>query len=475
METLMQAPPCARHTLACALLLAAGCASVAPEQTLDASRQALGTAGHALQLQRGAQQRQQARQAADALLAQPLQIDDAQRLMLLQSPALQALLAEAWADDQDHSAARQAPVPRLSWERLSGGDATEFTRSLSFGLADLLLWPARARRAEQRSLAGRTTLARQVLGQAQAVRVQWVRAVAARQLAQYQGQVLAAADAGADLARRMQAAGSASRLRAAREQALQLDAAAKLAQAQVGERAETEALIRLLGLDAAQAARLRLPERLPDLPAQPRAETDPARIAPATGLRLDQAAAALAVAGQQADNAWLNGLLDVEAKASRTHVGNQAGDQRSHGIELSTTLPLADGGRALRDQTSARQIAAVQRLQHIEITRASLLRERGAAALAAYARARQARDAVLPLRQTLLDETLLRYNGMLLSVFDLLAEARAQTGAVINAIEAQRDHWLADAALQAALDGVPLAADAPPDAPRGDAAPAAAH
>ena len=319
--------------------------------------------------------------------------------------------------------------------------------------------------------AGRTTLARQVLGQAQAVRVQWVRAVAARQLAQYQGQVLAAAEAGADLAQRMQAAGSASRLRAAREQALQLDAAARLAQAQVGERAETESLIRLVGLDAAQAARLRLPERLPDLPAQPRAETDPARTAPSTGLRLDQAAAALALAGQQADNAWLNGLLDVEAKASRS----QAGGQRSHGIELSTSLPLADGGQALRDQTSARQLAAQQRLQQIEITRASLLRERGAAALAAYARAHQARDAVLPLRQTVLDETLLRYNGMLLSVFDLLAEARARTGAVINAIEAQRDHWLADAALQAALDGVPLAADAPGAAASGDAAPAAAH
>lgn len=453
------------------LLLGAGCASVAPEQTLDASRQALGANGGALQLQRDSPQRQLARQAADAMLSQPLQIDEAQRLMLLQSPALQALLADAWGDDLDHSAARQAPFTRLSWERLRGGEGTEITRGLSVGLADMLLWPARARRSEQRSQAGRLALARQVLGQAQAVRTQWVRAVAARHLAQYQAQVLSAAEAGADLAQRMQAAGSASRLRAAREQAVHQDAAARLVQAQGQARSETEALVRLIGLDADQATRLRLPERLPELPTQARAEANPVPRTPSAGLRLDQAAAALEVAAGEADSAWLNGLLDVEATALRS----RAGGQRSQGIELSATLPLADGGSALHNQATARQLAAQRRLQQIDIARASLLRERGAAALAAHARASMARNNVLPLRQAMLDETLLRYNGMLVSVFDLLAEARAQTGAVIYAIEAQRDHWLADAALQAALDGLPLAADAPTATAGGLPATAAAH
>jgi hypothetical protein len=50
---------------------------------------------------------------------------------------------------------------------------------------------------------------------------------------------------------------------------------------------------------------------------------------------------------------------------------------------------------------------------------------------------------------------------MLVGVFELLAEARAQVGAVITSIEAQRDFWLADAALQAAIQGVPAAAPTP--------------
>jgi len=61
----------------------------------------------------------------------------------------------------------------------------------------------------------------------------------------------------------------------------------------------------------------------------------------------------------------------------------------------------------------------------------------------------------VPLKRLITDEMLLKYNGMLVGVFELLADARAQVGAVIAAIEAQRDFWLADAALNAAIIGAP--------------------
>ena len=64
----------------------------------------------------------------------------------------------------------------------------------------------------------------------------------------------------------------------------------------------------------------------------------------------------------------------------------------------------------------------------------------------------------MPLKRTITDEMLLKYNGMLVGVFELLADARAQVGAVIAAIEAQRDFWLADAALNAAIVGAPSSA-----------------
>src|SRR5262249_61566729 len=60
---------------------------------------------------------------------------------------------------------------------------------------------------------------------------------------------------------------------------------------------------------------------------------------------------------------------------------------------------------------------------------------------------------VLPLRKIISDETLLRYNAMLIDVFSLLAEARQRIAATITAIEAKRDFWLATVALKAAIAG----------------------
>ena len=61
------------------------------------------------------------------------------------------------------------------------------------------------------------------------------------------------------------------------------------------------------------------------------------------------------------------------------------------------------------------------------------------------------------LRQAMADENVLRYNGMLIGVFELLAEARDQIASVSNAINAQQQFWLADAALAASVIGKPTA------------------
>jgi hypothetical protein len=50
---------------------------------------------------------------------------------------------------------------------------------------------------------------------------------------------------------------------------------------------------------------------------------------------------------------------------------------------------------------------------------------------------------------------MLRYNGMLISVFDLLADAREQVGAVSAYIDALRGFWISESDLQAAFNGSP--------------------
>jgi len=105
----------------------------------------------------------------------------------------------------------------------------------------------------------------------------------------------------------------------------------------------------------------------------------------------------------------------------------------------------------------------------------SEVREAWSAQRTAWDIARHHREEIVPLRRQIAEENLLRYNGMLIGVFELLADARAQIAAVHGAIEAQRDFWLADADLRMALIGKPHLAGGPAPSLATPSADAAGH
>jgi outer membrane protein TolC len=96
---------------------------------------------------------------------------------------------------------------------------------------------------------------------------------------------------------------------------------------------------------------------------------------------------------------------------------------------------------------------SVQRIAETAINARSEVRETYSAYRTTYDTAKHYRDEIVPLRKKISEESLLRYNGMLISVFELLADAREQVTAVNGYIESLRDYWLADSDLQAALTG----------------------
>lgn len=438
--------------LSAATLWLAGCAGLRPEDTLDAARdwsQRVDGQAPSWQAQPATCDPNDA--TRQALLAAPLDEDGALRLALGCSPALQALLADAWQAQARAAQAGAPPNPFFIFERVSFSGDVDISRKLGIGLTELLTWPWRHDLAERELQALRLQLAREVLVHNAELRSAWVRAVAAQQMLTYQRQVLDAAETGAELAQRMQAAGNFSRLQRAREQDFVGGARAQLARAQATASADREDLVRRLGLDTAEAERLRLPDRLPALPAQPMAADEVARRAMDERLDLLLARAQLGAA-QRAQGLETVQLFDIELAAVRDQT---ADGTRGRGYEVALPLPLFDTGGNLRQEASARARAAQSRFEQVRLSAASLLRERYAAYRSAYDVALQQRDEVLPLKRSIGDEMLLRYNGMLASIFELLAEARAQSTAVIAAIEAQRDFWLADAALRAALAGAP--------------------
>ena len=86
----------------------------------------------------------------------------------------------------------------------------------------------------------------------------------------------------------------------------------------------------------------------------------------------------------------------------------------------------------------------------------SNLRESYSAYRTTYDIAKHYRDEIVPLRKLIADENVLRYNGMIIGVFELLADSRDQIASVIAAITAQQQFWLADAALQSSIMGKPM-------------------
>ena len=258
--------------LACAVLLA-GCASPDPDgSTTEVTALVRGkTAGVDATMARAPTEA--TREAIAALLVPPLSAEAAVRIALLNNPSLQASLAALDISDADRVQAGRVPNPHFAIGRFTEGSKVEIERFLKFDVLGLLTLPWRARWAGQQSELARLQAAQDVVRTAADTRKAWIRAVAAGQTAQYMRDVKEAAEAGAELARRMARVGNWSKLQQAREQALLADATAHLARAEQAALASREQLTRLMGLWGAQA-QYALPQRLPALPEALPASTD---------------------------------------------------------------------------------------------------------------------------------------------------------------------------------------------------------
>jgi outer membrane protein TolC len=290
-----------------------------------------------------------------------------------------------------------------------------------------------------------------VLRLAAETRKAWVAAVSATQTAHYQQQAMEAAEAGAELARRMAQVGNWSKLKQAREQSFYADAALAVARAEQAKGQTRERLIRLMGLPGADT--LQLPDRLPDLPAALPPLPDVEQQAMVSRIDLQMTRLQTEALAKNLGLTRSTRFINVLELGIVNNGSNEEPQQR--GYEISFELPLFDWGQTRVVQAESRYRQALERARETAVNARSEVREAYAMQQSQYAIARHLRDEVVPLKQRISEENQLRYNGMLIGVFELLADARSQISSVNAAIESQRDFWLADADLQMALVGTP--------------------
>src|SRR5450830_178314 len=431
--------------LALALLLS-GCASFSQDGGLQEVS--------ALTSSRVGQSTTLARQADDAqltqLLSQPLSADSAVQIALLNNRSLKIALAELGASEADLVQAGRLRNPGLSFGRVHGGDGNEIDRSVSFDLAGLLTMPMRVKIEQGRFEQAKLQAASSAVQLAADTRRAYFMAVAAVQTEKFMQQARVSAEAGAELAGRMQQVGNWSRLDQARQQVFYADAVSELARAQHQATAARERLTRLLGLWGTQTE-FKLPDRLPDLPAKlPEAGNIEAQ---AMEQRLDVQMAKIDVHAT-ADALGLSKVTSLVNVLDAGYTNKSVnGAPRENGYEAALELPLFDWGTARNAKAQALYEQSLHRTADTAIRARSEVREAYSGYRTAYDLARHYRDEVVPLRKTISHEVLLRYNGMLASVFELLADAREQVASVNSAIETQRDFWIAQTQLQSAING----------------------
>jgi outer membrane protein, multidrug efflux system len=442
-------------TLIAAALTLAGCATVSPDGNAAVIHALTNgkTAGVAAQV--AAADTAASREAVAKLLAQPVTAETAVRIALLNNPGLHASMATLGISDADRVLAGTLPNPHFSIGRFVAGDTLEIERALRFNIVGLLTLPWRAQWQGQQHELAKLQAAQEVIKLAADTRKAWINAVAAQQTAIYMADAKLAAEAGGELARRMARVGNWSRLEQAREQVFLADATTQLARAQQSAFAEREKLIRIMGLWG-QQTEFQLAERLPDIPKTPQEIANVEERALRERLDVRSSVAESGYVANALGLVKASGFINaLDATYSRnTTFDNAAGSKETRtGWALELPVPIFDWGGAGNARAQATYMQSIARVRQTAINARSEAREAYHGYRTAYDVAVHYRDEVVPLRKFISDETVLRYNGMLLSVFDLLSDMRTQIMAVNGAIEAQRDFWLADVDLQTTLTG----------------------
>jgi outer membrane protein TolC len=391
-------------------------------------------------------------------LAKPLSVDDAVQIALLNNRGLQAAFGELGLSEADLVSAGRLPNPHFSMLRASknsGGIADyKIEQVLVFNVFSLVMLPQRLEMEKRRFEQTQRTVGLEMVRLAADTRKAYFQAIAASQSASYQRQVMAAAEASAELAQRMAKVGNFNKLQQAREQSFYADAALGVGKAELVSQSRREALVRLMGLSGAQLD-FKLPERLPDLPDTARDVPDVVAIAMTQRLDLQAIKLHTEALAKNLGLTKASRFINVLEFGPARVLEGQKGDPYKRGFELSFELPIFDWGSSKVAKAQTLYEQQLDMAAAVAVNAGSEVRQAYGAYRITHDLAKHYRDEIVPLRKRISDENLLRYNGMFIGVFELLADARSQISAVAGYIDALRDFWLAQADLEMAMLGKP--------------------
>jgi outer membrane protein TolC len=390
--------------------------------------------------------------AIDAMLARPFDLDAAVRIAFARNRRLQARLDELGIAASQVADATVLPPATVDadYTRALSGSGSEIELDVVQDVLDLLqigqrrgIATAELRGAQARAIAATVELAAEV----EMAFYDLIAAAQERELAQT---AFDAAGASADLVERQHTAGNTTDLALAREQEQRERARIEIGRAEqiVKERrARFGALLGIAGEQTAWTTAGRLgepPGKLPDL-------ADLEQAAASSSLALDALRADADAASARHRYAMVRTVLP-ELGAGISVARRDGGDWEA-GPAIRFGIPLFNQqqgprARARAEARRARNELAATRMEltaSAQTTRARIEQ--------AFAEVRQIVDVVMPLRRRVLDQTVLQYNAMNASTFELLMARRDMVDVGRQYIDALRRYWSAMAEAKALRRG----------------------
>ena len=395
------------------------------------------------------------KERVDQLLARELSEDQAVQIALLNNNDVQATyesLAIAQADLVEAGLLRN-PVFDAQIRFATGGGAGIDVGVIQDFL-DVFQISLRKRVAAANFEAEKFRVTGAVIDLAADTRRGYIELVAAMQTIELRQTVVSAYELSYDVARRLHDAGNVTDLDLARERGQYEQSKLDLAAAESDVVVRREELASLLGLWGPRATALKVAARL--------AEPNTAAIDSAA---LERTAVArsltLASLRQQvrADYARL-GLSQRFALLDRSELTAGAVGERSSesgewevGPAFSIPIPIFNTGAPAIARARAMVRSANRRFTQTAVDVRASVRIATARLIAARQQVDYYRRVLIPTRTTILRQTQLTYNAMLIGPFQLFQAKRDQVETAIAAIDAQRRYWQARTSLEQIIAG----------------------
>lgn len=285
----------------------------------------------------------------------------------------------------------------------------------------------------------------------------WINAVATFEAVSYLKRAKATSDAGSELARKLGETGALNNAGQAREHAFNAELAGQLAQARLNATRAKEDLTKLMGLWGTEVDYY-VPDALPVLP------RSVGRISNVEGKalrnRVDLRVAKLGLEAQAAafdltDQTRMVTDLEIIAgfETEREAEDGETKTETTPLVELEFVIPIYDTGKARMRKAELMYLQAANVLAERAVNVRSEARGSENSYHASYKIARHYRDVLVPLRVTVEEEGLLSYNGMITNTFELLTDVREKLSASLEAANAKREFFMAQADLTAAIYG----------------------